>query len=188
MQKLIMFNQVTLDGYFTDAHSDMSWAHKARQDAEWQAYVAGNASGGGTLLFGRVTYDMMAAFWPTPQALAQMPDVANGMNSMPKIVFSRTLSTVSWSNTTLVKDDLVGTVRRMKQEDGPGVAILGSGTIVSQLAAAGLIDEYQLVINPLALGAGRTLFEGIGRQLPLKLTGSRTFKNGNVVLTYEPPA
>jgi dihydrofolate reductase len=110
------------------------------------------------------------------------------MNNMPKIVFSRTLDTVSWKNTTLLKGDLVTEVRRLKSEPGPGMAILGSGTIVSQLAQARLIDEFQLALNPIVLGKGRTLFEGVKEKIGLKLTKSRAFGNGNVMLYYEPMA
>jgi len=179
-----VFNQVTLDGYFVDAHGDMSWAHK--NDAEWQAFTQENASGGGELLFGRVTYQMMASYWPTPMAAASSPLVAERMNGMPKVVFSRTLTTTAWSNTKLVKQDIVAAVRKMKAESGPGMVIMGSGTIVSQLASAGLIDEYQLCVNPIALGAGRTMFEGLKEKVSLKFKKERTFANGNVVLWYEP--
>jgi dihydrofolate reductase len=184
MGRLIAFEQVSLDGFFVDAAGDMSWAHK--QDAEWNAFAAGNASGGGALLFGRVTYEMMASFWPTPMAFERMPSVAEGMTRMPKWVFSRTLKQVSWVNTTLVKGDLVAEVRKLKAEPGPGIAILGSGSIVSQLTRAGLIDELQIVVNPIVLGRGRTLFEGVEQKLGLKLIQSRTFGNGNVVLYYQP--
>src|SRR5260221_4800620 len=97
MRKLIVFNQVTLDGYVADTSGDMSWAHK--QDPEGTAFVADNAGGGGVLLFGRVTYEMMASYWPTPQAMKALPAVAEGMNRLPKVVFSRTLDKVSWRNT-----------------------------------------------------------------------------------------
>ena len=186
MRKVIAFEQVSLDGYFVDAKGDMSWAHK--QDPEWDAFVGGNASSGGALLFGRVTYEMMASFWPTPAALQRSRVVAEGMNDAPKVVFSRTLEKASWNNTKLAKGDLAAEVRRMKRESGPDMAILGSGSIVSQLAQAGSIDEYQIVICPIVLGKGRTLFEGVPVKLPLKLTKTRAFGNGNVVLCYEPPA
>ena len=186
VRKVIAFEQVSLDGFFVDAKGDMSWAHK--QDPEWNAFVAGNASGNGALLFGRVTYEMMASFWPTPLAAQRVPAVAEGMNRMPKLVFSRTLQDVSWANTTLVKGDLAEQVRKIKQEPGPDLAILGSGSIVSQLARAGLIDEFQIVVNPIVLGKGRTLFEGVADKIALKLTQSRAFGNGNVVLYYAPLA
>ena len=188
MRKLIVFNHVSLDGYFVDSHGDMSWAKADHQDAEWDAFVAGNASGGGVLVFGRITYEMMASFWPTPFAVEQMPAIAAGMNRMPKIVFSHTLDQASWNNTTLIKGDLATEMRKLKQAPGDDMAILGSGTIVSQLAQAGLIDEYHIVVNPIALGAGRTLFDGLKEKLRLKLTKTRAFNNGNALLCYEPMA
>ena len=186
MRRVSAFEQVSLDGFFTDAGGDMSWAHK--QDPEWDAFTASNASDGdgGALLFGRVTYEMMASFWPTPAAKDMNAAVADGMNKMPKVVFSRTLDRASWSNTTLVKTDPAAAVRKMKSETGPDMAILGSGTIVTQLAQAGLIDEYQIVVVPVVLGTGRTLFEGVKEKIPLKRTRTRTFGNGNVVIWYEP--
>jgi dihydrofolate reductase len=128
----------------------------------------------------------MASFWPTPFAAQSNPIVVERMNSLPKIVFSRTLDKASWNNTTLVKGDLTTEVRKLKREPGPNMTIMGSGSIVAQLADAGLIDEYQIVVSPLVLGSGRTLFEGVKKQLPMKLTKSRAFGNGNVVLCYEP--
>ena len=186
MRRVIAFEQVSLDGFFVDGKGDMSWAHK--QDPEWNAFAGSNASGDGALLFGRVTYEMMASFWPTPQAMESMPAVAEGMSRMPKFVFSRTLKKASWKNTTLVKGDVAAQVRKLKSEPGPGIAILGSGSIVSQLAQAGLIDEFQIVVNPIVLGKGRTLFEGVEEKIALKLMKSRAFGNGNVVLYYEPMA
>ena len=184
MRKIIVFNQVTLDGYFVDMNGDMSWAHK--NDAEWNAFVADNAKGDATLLFGRITYELMAGFWPTPYAIENMPTVAEGMNNLPKVVFSRTLDKASWNNTKLVKGDLGAEVRKMKQEPGPNMVIMGSGSIVSQLAQEGLIDEYEIALNPIVLGEGRTLFEGVKEKLSLKLTKTRAFGNGNVFLCYEP--
>ena len=117
MRRIIVFNHVTLDGYFTDANRSMDWAH-GKEDAEWNAFVAENAKGGGELLFGRVTYDLMASFWPTPMALKMMPTVAAQMNGLPRVVFSRTLASAAWSNTTVAKGDLVQEVQRMKAAPG----------------------------------------------------------------------
>ncbi len=139
-------------------------------------------------MFGRTTYELMASYWPTPLASQNAPIVAERMNHLPKAVFSRTMDTASWSNTKVVKGDLAAAVRRMKNESGPDMAILGSGSIVSQLAQEGLIDEYQLVVNPVVLGRGRTLFDGITARLALKLTKSRVFRHGKVSLCYEPMA
>ena len=186
MSRLVVFNNVSLDGYFVDMNGDMSWAHNPNPDAEWDAFGAENAKGGGMLLFGRLTYELMAGYWPTPLAAQNDSIVAEHMNSLPKVVFSRTLDQVSWSNTRLVKGDPAAEVRKMKREPGQDMAILGSGSIVSQLAQVGLVDEFQLVVNPVVLGAGRTLFDGLREKLALKLIKTRAFRNGNVLLCYEP--
>ena len=183
MRRLMVFNQVSADGYIADRNGDMSWAHK--HDPEWTAFVSGNASGGGTLLFGRVTYQMMASYWPTPQAAANMPVVAERMNALPKIVFSRTLQDAPWNNTKLLKGGLAEEVRAMKESAGEDIVILGSASIVSQLARAALIDEYQMVVNPVVLGAGKSMFAGLDKRLDLRLVKSRIFSNGNVLLCYE---
>lgn len=186
MRKLSVFDHLSLDGYFVDRNGDMSWAKTDPGDPEWDAFVADNARGGSELLFGRITYELMAGFWPTPFAIETMPEVAARMNTLPKIVFSRSLTEASWSNTTLVSGDLIAETHRLKSRSGPDMVILGSGSIVAQLARAGLIDDYQLVVNPVALGAGRTLFEDTPGILRLKRTATRAFRNGKVLLCYEP--
>jgi len=187
MRKLTVFNQISVDGYFRTPGGDSAWMHQQDDDAEFNEFTASNARGGGALLFGRTTYEMMASFWPTPAAAEQFPVVAKQMNSLPKVVFSRTLKKVSWNNTRLAKGDPVAEVRRMKNEPGEQMVIMGSGTIVSQLMPAGLIDEYQFVVIPVVLGEGKTMFEGT-RMLNLTLTKSRTFRNGKAFLVYEPKA
>lgn len=186
MRRLVIFNNVTLDGYFTSADGDFSWAHGGDPDPEFDAFVAGNAAGGGELLFGRITYQMMAGYWPSPQALQNDPVVAERMNALPKVVFSRTLESASWNNAQLVKGEPVAAVAAMKEAPGDDLVVLGSGTIVAQLATAGLVDEFQLVVHPVILGAGRTLFEGISERLCLNLASSRSFPGGKVLLAYEP--
>jgi dihydrofolate reductase len=185
MRRLTVFNNVSLDGYFVDAKGGMDFAYKNTADPEWDDFVSRNAGGGGVLLFGRVTYEMMARFWPTAQAKASMPAVAEGMNRRTKLVASRTLADASWSNTTVLKGDLVQSIRKLKETAGPDIVILGSGSIVAQLAPAGLIDRYQLVVKPVVLGGGRTMFEGIPAPLELKPIETRTFANGSVLLCYE---
>jgi dihydrofolate reductase len=164
MARLIVYSAVSLDGYFTGSNGDLSWGHS--QDAEWQGFVEDNARGGGSA--------------------KNYPVVAERMNNLPKVVFSRTLAKAVWNNTTLLKEDLAGEVRKLKRESGPDMVIMGSGSIVSQLTPEGLIDEYQLVLYPVVLGRGRTLFDGVREKFALKLTKTRTFRNGNVLLCYEP--
>ena len=183
MRKLSMFNLVTLDGYFTGEDGDISWH---RVDDEFQKLAQAQSNSGKTLFFGRVTYELMARFWPSAEALRDDPVVARGMNSSEKIVFSRTLESADWINTTLVKGHLLEHIQKLKMGSGAEMTVLGSGSIVAQLAEEGLIDEYQVLLVPVAIGKGRALFEGLRKPLALKLTGTRTFGNGNVLLTYVP--
>ncbi|HMH22199.1 MAG TPA: dihydrofolate reductase family protein [Puia sp.] len=184
MRKLLVFNFVTLNGYFKGPNGDLSWNRQG--GAEESEFAAENAQSGNVLLFGRVTYEHMAGFWPTPQALKHAPALAEGMNKAEKIVFSRTLKKAEWNNTRLVKDNIVEAVRKFKQEKGNDMVILGSGSIVNQFAEEGLIDEYQFMVNPVALGDGTPLFKGIRQSLNLKLVNTRTFKSGVILLSYQP--
>ncbi len=183
MRKLTVFNLVTLDGYFAGQDGDISW-HNV--DEEFQELANEASNSGNTLLFGRVTYELMAGYWPTPEAIKNDPIVAQGMNSAAKIVFSRTLNKVDWNNTRLVKNDMLSEIRKLKQESGKDLTVLGSGSIVSQLAQERLIDEYQVLLNPVVIGKGKTMFEGVKDRFSLKLTKTRVFGNGNVLLYYEP--
>ncbi|HET9887086.1 MAG TPA: dihydrofolate reductase family protein [bacterium] len=186
MRKLVAFESVTMDGYFSGANGDLSWAHRPEKDAEFESFIAGNAQGGGVLVWGRKTYEMMKSYWPTEAARKNDPAVAERMNQLPKIVFSKTLEKADWNNTKVLKGDLPAEMRQLKNESGDEMVILGSGSIVSQLAQESLIDEYQFVVVPVVLGQGRTLFEGTTKKIPMKLKSSRMFRNGNVFLTYEP--
>ena len=98
MAKLSAFNNISLDGYFSGKNGEFAWA-KSHMDPEFNAFVASNSQLGGTIVLGRITYELMASYWPGPQAMKANPVVADGMNKAPKIVFSRTLSSAPWKNT-----------------------------------------------------------------------------------------
>jgi dihydrofolate reductase len=185
MRKLIVFNHVSLDGYFVGENGDSSWAHSGGDDPEFAKWQAENASGEAQFLFGRITYELMASYWPTRQAKEQNPVIADTMNKMQKVVFSKTLDKVDWNNTRLVKGGLVPEIKKMKAESGPDILIFGSGKIISQLAQEDLIDDYMMVVNPVVLGKGRTMFEGVQKKDSFKLTKTRAFKNGKVLLNFE---
>jgi dihydrofolate reductase len=186
MRKLRVFESISLDGYFTDGIGGMAWAHRpeADADAEFTAWVGRNARSGGELLLGRVTYDLMAAWWPTPMAAEAMPEVAAGMNGMLKHIASRDAGFApTWANSRTLGGDAVAAVRALKATAGADLALLGSGGLAAQLGAAGLVDDYQFVIIPVALGAGRTVFTSAQK---LTLVEQRAFTCGNVVVTYVP--
>lgn len=181
MRKLRVFESISIDGYFADQNSDINWGHAGRrEDAEFTEWVSSNASKGGALLLGRKTYQMMEAFWPTPAAAQQMPAVAKGMNAAMKYVVSRTINP-TWHNSQLLGPDLVQAVHDLKASEGPDITLLGSGQIAAQLGEAALVDGYQFVIIPIALGAGRTIF---AKGTNLRLLEHRAFPCGNVVVSY----
>jgi dihydrofolate reductase len=183
MRKVFVFNLVTLDGYFEGPNREIDW-HNV--DAEFNDYAVGMLNSVDTLIFGRVTYELMASYWPTPDATQNDPIVAERMNNLPKIVFSRTLEKTEWHNTRLVRDNIEEEIKKMKQQPGKDMVILGSGSVVSGFAQRGLIDEYRIMVNPVVLGRGNPLFKGIKNRLHLKLIKTRAFRSGNVLLYYEP--
>jgi dihydrofolate reductase len=129
---------------------------------------------------------MMASYWPTPEAMKNDPVTAEGMNKAEKIVFSKKLKKAEWNNTRIIKDNIVEEIKKMKQEAGKNMTVLGSGTIVNLFAKEGLIDEYQIMVYPVALGDGTPLFKDISRQMDMKLTSTRAFKSGAVLHCYQP--
>ncbi len=182
MKKLIMFNMISLDGFFEGPNKDITW-HVV--DEEFNQFSIEQIKSVETILFGRLTYELMAGFWPSPTALAEDPIVANLMNSHPKIVFSNTLHKAEWNNTRLVSGDSSQEVKRLKMLPGKDLMIFGSGELVSSLTRDRLIDEYRLMVNPVVLGNGRLMFSGLEEKLPLRLLSSRIFKSGNVLLSYQ---
>ncbi len=160
----------------------MPWAH--RRDPENDAFAAGNAQSRGALLFGRVTFEQMRAFWPTPAARAARPAVAGGLNRARQFVVSRSLERPDWENTEILSGELVPAVERLKRESDRTIVILGGASLVAQLSDARLIGEYRIVVNPVAIGAGRSLFAGIKADLELSLVETRSFKHGVVFARY----
>jgi len=183
MGKLNAYLFTTLNGYFESPKGDISWHTHAEEENE---FAAKNTSNGNTLLFGRITYQMMAAFWSTPMALQNSPALAEGMNRSEKIVFSRTLQKADWNNTRLISDNIFEEIRKLKQDSSINMTILGSGSIVTQIAEHKLLDTLQIMIDPVLLGSGTPIFHGLKDRLNLKLTASRVIKNGIVLLDYEP--
>lgn len=180
MRDVVLFTMTTLDGYYEGPDHDLEW-HNV--DEEFNEFAVAQLDAMGGLIFGRVTYELMASYWPTDAAKADDPQVASRMNAMPKFVFSETLEGVDWANTTLLRDAEEG-VARLTQEPGKDLIVMGSGTLAASLAARGLIDEYRIMINPVVLGNGTPLFGGIAQPPRLTLRETRTFASGNVLLTY----
>jgi len=181
MKKLYFFMMVTANGLYERGPWQIDW-HKV--DEEFNEFAIGQLDQMDTLVFGRKTYEGMARYWPGPEALADDPGVARRMNGLTKLVVSKSLERADWSNTRIVRDPAaIGT---MKREPGKDALLIGSSDLAVSLAALGLIDEYRLMVNPIALGAGKPVLAGLGADLGLTLLRSRAFKSGNVLLSYAP--
>jgi dihydrofolate reductase len=183
LRKVIVFMMTTPDGYFAGPEGDIYW-HNV--DEEFNEFANEQLNSVDTLIFGRVTYELMASYWPTPAATTDDPIIAGQMNSLPKVVFSRTLDKAEWHNTRLIKDNVAEEVARLKEQPGKDLIIMGSSNLSASFINLGLIDEFRIMVNPVVLGDGKPLFKGIHDKLNLKLLKSRTFNSGNVLLYYQP--
>jgi dihydrofolate reductase len=185
LRKVIATEFVTLDGFMSDPEDEMRWVLDIF-DEEMGEEIKSQQSSVGTILLGRVTYDIMAPYWPSATAETEDPMIIEHMNNTPKVVFSRTLRRVDWNNSRLASEDIRQEVQGLKQQPGKDMAIVGSASIVQALAELGLIDEYRLLLHPVVLGKGKPLFKDSNGPLNLMLVASKPFKNGVLGLTYEP--
>jgi dihydrofolate reductase len=179
MRKVIVWNMMTLDGYFEGPKPWEIDYHEYVWGEELERFSLEQAKEVGTLLFGRRTYDGMAAYWTTATG-----DVAEFMNSVPKVVFSNTLEAATWNKTRLVKGKAKDEVVRLKQAPGKNLFIFGSADLADSLTKQGLIDEYRIGLNPLVLGGGTPLFKPNEERLRLKLLEARPMQSGVVPLRY----
>ena len=184
MRKIYLFNLVTLDGFFEGPHKwEVGW-HNV--DDEFREFAVEQLNETDILIFGRITYEGMASFWTTPDAAKNDPIVARQMNSLPKLVFSRTLKEATWGNTTLIRENAAEEMMKLKAQKGKDIGILGSANLAASLMRQNLIDEYRIMVNPIVLGEGNPLFGNADERIRLKLLRTRDFKSGNVLLCYTP--
>jgi len=183
MGRLTTYNFISLDGYYKSLREDISWHKHGGEEADFSAE---SLQAGNVLLFGRATYQMMESFWPTPMAAQAFPLVAEGMNKAEKIVFSNTLKKADWSNTKIVSGDIIKAIKKMKKVPGKDMTLLGSGSVLTQLAEHDLVDEYQFMIDPIVIGKGTSIFKNLKQHLELQLIDSKKFQSGVVLLTYQP--
>jgi dihydrofolate reductase len=183
MRKIFSFIVMTLDGYYEGPNGEFDWPVV---DEEFNRFAVEQLDEVDTLLFGRVTYEGMAQYWTTPEAEQYDPEIAPRMNRIAKIVVSRTLDKAEWANTRLLAD--AEELTRLKQEPGKDIAIFGSSSLTVDLLRLGLVDELRIMVNPVVLGGGRSLFRTASERIGLKLVRTRTFDSGNVLLYYQPTA
>ncbi|GGO94081.1 dihydrofolate reductase family protein [Wenjunlia tyrosinilytica] len=183
MRKIHAFFVTTADGYYEGPNGEFDWPVV---DDEFNELAIEQLDAAGTLMFGRVTYEVMAQYWPTPQALQDDPRVASRMNGHPKIVVSTSLDKPEWENTRLINGNVVEEIKELKDQPGKDVVIMGSSSLTASLVREGLVDEIRIMVNPVILGAGKSLFRTAEERIGLKLLNTRTLRSGNVLLTYEP--
>ncbi len=195
MRRIVMFNRVTADGYFAGPDGNLDWVVP---DAELDKAGAAGIPGTDTVLFGRRTYEMFASFWPyalddspsSPnphmprQRSPEMRAMAVMLNEATKLVFSTTLKEVTWKNSRLLRTFDPQEIEAMKRAPGKDMIVFGSGAIVSQLTAYGLIDEYQFVVDPVLLGRGKRLLSELPTSTALRLEEAKAYPSGNVMLRY----
>jgi dihydrofolate reductase len=178
MRKVIVSNLVSLDGFYEGPNHELDW-HIV--DDEFFSYAKDMLREADTLLFGAATYQLMAGYWPT----APRDEIADQMNGLPKVVFSKTLQSADWSNSKLVSGNAAEEISRLKQLPGKDLVILGSAHLASSLLSEGVIDEYRVILNPVLIGNGKPLFPGLKQEIRLKLTNTREFASGVIVLYYQ---
>jgi dihydrofolate reductase len=182
MGKLIMWNIITLDGYF---EGEKNWElpfHQLVWGPEMESFCLEQLNTTSYLLFGRITYEGMAAYWKTAP---DEKEIANFMNNLPKIVCSRTLDSVDWNNTTLVKENIVNEIAALKAKNDKDIYVFGSANLSETLIRENLFDEYRIGIAPVIAGKGRHLFTKGLPEKNLSLVSSRPLETGGVILTYK---
>ena len=183
MKKIIAVEWLSLDGYFSDSDNGTEWFVS---DEETWKYLLKLFTSFDTIVLGKVTYEMFAAYWPKPNPADPNPkELIDFMNNSRKVVFSTKLKKTEWNNTVVMKDIIVEEINKMKQEAGKDIVIFGSGSIVSQLTKLEMIDGYQFLINPVFLGNGKTIFKNEDAKSKLKLLDFKKFDGGNMMLHYE---
>jgi dihydrofolate reductase len=178
VRKVIVSNVASLDGFFESRSKELDWVVT---DAEFFDYAKGLLRTVDTLLFGRATYLHMANYWPT----APVDEIAEKMNNLPKIVFSKTLQKAEWNNSRLVASNIEAEVSRMKGQPGKDMVIFGSAMLASSLLQWGLVDEYRVILQPALLGSGSPLFRDITEKIRMKLISVRSFGSGVVLASYQ---
>ncbi len=186
MRKVVLFAHMSLDGFAGDVNGGLGFL---TYDQELQQYADGVVKTVGAPLYGKSTYHLMEGYWPTilnkPGADQHSLQHAQWVQDIPKVVFSTTLVTADWNNTTLVKDNVAEAVRKLKEEPGKDLVIFGSPGLAKSFMNLGLIDECKLTLHPVLLGNGISLFDGNMAKSPLKLLESKTLRSGVVTLHYE---
>ena len=180
MRQVVLQMGVTLDGYVAGPGGEGDWG-LPDEHPDVRAWKLASLSQVGTHIMGRVTYEQMAAHWPTATG-----EYATVMNNIPKVVFSKSLPAAEWAGSRIARGDLAEEIAALKTESGGEIMAHGGAAFVQALSRLGLIDEYRLVILPVALGNGLPLFKDLAKPLRVDLAEARSFPDGTVIHVYQP--
>jgi dihydrofolate reductase len=179
MRRLILQTSVSIDGYVAALDKSHPWSEGSEEDETLKRWILDSVWAAGAHLMGRVTYEEMASFWPTSTS-----DYARPMNEIPKVVFSKTLQHADWPETRIARGELGEEIDRLKREAGNDLIAYGGATFDQALSRLGLVDEYRLMVQPAALGAGLPLFKDLAAPLHLELVEATTFATGVAIHVY----
>lgn len=183
MAKLTSFTFISVNGFYKGLNEDINWHQHGEEEAK---YSVESLKSKDILLFGRVTYEMMKGFWPTQMAYDSFPEVADGMNNSEKIVLSKTLKSSDWKNTQIINENLIEKITELKKTSTKNITLLGSGKILKQLSNANLVDEYQIMIDPIFIENGEPILDNLNNNVNLELKKSKILKSGAILLYYKP--
>jgi dihydrofolate reductase len=181
MRRLILQTSVSIDGYVAALDGSHPWSEGSEEDEAFKRWILDSVWAAGAHLMGRITYEEMAAFWPTSTS-----EYARPMNEIPKVVFSKTLRRADWPETRIARGDLGEEIDRLKREPGNDLIAYGGATFDQALSRLGLVDEYRLMVQPAALGAGLPLFKDLAAPLHLDLVEATTYASGVATHVYRP--
>jgi dihydrofolate reductase len=181
VRRLILQTGISIDGYVAALDGSHPWGEGREDDEAFKRWILDSVWAAGAHLMGRVTYEEMAAFWPTSTS-----EYARPMNEIPKVVFSRTLQHADWPETRIARGDLGEEVGRLKREPGNDLIAYGGARLDQALSRLRLVDEYRLMIQPAALGAGLPLFKDLDAPLHLELIEATTYATGVAIHVYRP--
>jgi dihydrofolate reductase len=190
MGKIVATEFISLDGVIEDPGGSEDfvhggWTFEIDRGEEGDKFKLDEVQGAEAQLLGRVTYEGFAAAWPKREGDPDVGGFAKKMNSMPKYVYSTTLESADWQNTTILSGDFATSIGKIKDEVDGDILVAGSASLVRGLIATDLLDELRLMVFPVTLGGGKRLFADDGRKVPLSLTDARTVGAGVQLLTYE---
>jgi dihydrofolate reductase len=182
MAKLIVFNLISVDGFFESIDNSLDWFNA---DEEFNEFALNQLKSIHAILYGRITYEGMFEYWTSEMAAQSDLEMTTLMNETKKFVFSKTLNSLKWKNAELISNELISKVNEIKKTYSKDIIVFGSGNLITSLIELKLVDGFRLMVVPVLLGKGKRLFQDLSNTTNLKSLDKKQFDSGNLLLTYE---